>query len=170
MNRVLVIGCAGAGKSTFCRRLNEIIKKEVIYLDQYYWKPNWKETASSEWQKLVTSLASKAEWIMDGNYSNTFNIRIIKADTIIFLDFPTWKCLWRVIRRTLKYYGQVRPDMPEGCRERFDWQFCHYILTFNIRRRKKILELLDSLHDHKRIVILKNDPQVHLFLQSLIDQ
>lgn len=163
----MVLGCAGAGKTTFSRWLHDITQNELIYLDQYYWKPNWQVTETSEWEEVVSGLAAKPEWIIDGNYMSTIEVRAKRADGIIFLDCPTWKCLWRVTRRILKYHGKVRPDMPEGCRERFDWKFYHYVLTFNIRRRKKILQLLGALQDQKRIFILKNNHEVHSFLRSL---
>jgi len=163
----MAIGCAGAGKSTFSLKLHEVISRDVIHFDQYYWKPYWVETEPAQWLEVVTKLADRPEWIMDGNYGDTFDIRLERADTVFYLDCPTWKCLWRITRRILKYYGRVRPDMPEGCRERFDWPFYHYVLTYNLRRRRKMLELLNSLEDRKRIVILNSSRQIDSFLQSL---
>jgi len=59
MKRVMVIGCCGAGKSTFSRKLAEITKLETIHLDQYYWKPNWEETDKVEWKTIVTKLSNR---------------------------------------------------------------------------------------------------------------
>ena len=91
MKRVMVIGCGGAGKSTFSKKLGQLTGLEVIHLDQYYWKPNWEESDKEEWNQLATQLATKPSWIMDGNYGGTMDIRIARADTIIYLDFSTLK-------------------------------------------------------------------------------
>jgi len=116
----MVIGCCGSGKSTFSKQLKAMLNLELIHLDQYYWKPHWVESDSAEWSNKVQELANKEAWIMDGNYAGTMKWRIARADTIIYLDRSTLTCLWRVIKRTIQHYGKSRPDMPEGCKERFD--------------------------------------------------
>ena len=166
MERVMVIGCCGAGKSTLTRKLKSILKLPVIHLDQYYWKPNWVETPKDEWCKTVQSLAEQPKWIIDGNYGGTMEIRLEKADTVIFLDYPTWRCMLRVIKRIIKYKGKVRPDMVEGCRERFDIDFLHYVLVFNLTRRKSILQKIRKFEDGFNLVVLKNDSEVKQFLNS----
>lgn len=167
MKKVLVIGCCGAGKSTFSRKLHNIINLELIHLDQYYHKPNWEEPEKREWEGIVNNLVQKPSWIMDGNYKGTFDIRFKEADTIIYLDYSTLKCLWRVIKRIIKYHGTVRPDMPKGCEERFDWEFMHYVATFNSKNRKGILERLNAVNEHKKIYVFKTDKEADLFLAKI---
>ena len=167
MKRIMVIGCCGAGKSTFSRTLNSITELELIHLDQYYWKPNWEETKSVEWDKIVKGLANKPNWIIDGNYGGTMDIRIKRADTIIYLDYPTWKCLWRVTTRTVKNLGKRRFDMPSDCKERFDLNFFHYVATFNLTRRENLLAKLGSITREKKVLIFKNDNQAYHFLENL---
>ena len=167
MKKIIVIGCCGAGKSTFSRKLHDITKLELIHLDQYYWKPNWEETDKNDWQNKVQQLANKPSWIIDGNYTGTLDIRIEQADTIIYFDFPTWKCLGRVISRVLKYWGKERPDMPEGCKERFDIEFLHYVATFNIVKRRRILEKLDRLKSQKVIKIFRTDLDATQYLNHI---
>ena len=87
MKKILVIGCCGAGKSTFSKKLHKILKLPLIHLDTYYHKPNWEEPEKEDWKKIVSSLAHRKEWIMDGNFSDTFDIRIPRSDTIIYLDY-----------------------------------------------------------------------------------
>ena len=125
IKKILVIGCCGAGKSTFSTKLQSALNLELIHLDQYYHKPNWEEPEKEQWEGIVNNLVQKPTWIMDGNYKGTFDIRFKEADTIIYLDYSTLKCLWRVIKRIVKYHGTVRPDMPKGCEERFDLEFLH---------------------------------------------
>ena len=167
MKRVMVIGCGGAGKSTFSKKLGKLTSLEVIHLDQHYWKPNWTESTTTEWTKVVKDLSEKPEWIMDGNYSSTMDLRIPKTDTIIYLDYSTIQCLWRITKRILKYKGQQRPDMSVGCKERFDLEFYHYVATYNLVRRKKLLEKINRFKEEKEILVFKNDQESEAYLQKL---
>ena len=168
MQRIMVIGCCGAGKSTFSRRLHAVTGLELIHLDQHHWQPNWVEIDRIEWTKTVQKLAEKPQWIIDGNFGGTMSIRIEKADTIVYFDFPTWFCLWRVIKRIWTYHGKTRPDMTEGCPERLDFEFLHYVGTFNLVKRKAILEKLEQVKDQKVLKVFKNDRDANAFLDSLI--
>lgn len=142
MQRVLIIGCSGSGKSTLARRLEERTGLPVIHLDQEYFGPGWKEPKPSDWADTVTKLAVRESWIMDGNFSATFPVRMPRADTVIYLDQPTWRCLWRIFKRTIRFYGKVRPGSAQGCRERFDRHFLHYVAVYNSTRRPGILATL----------------------------
>jgi len=167
MNRVLVIGSCGAGKSTFSYRLKEKINIPIIHLDQEYWNSGWVETPKAEWTKKLNQLIHRPQFIMDGNYLSSLPLRLSTADTVIYLDYPTAICFWRVLKRITLNYGKRRPDSAAGCYERFDLEFLHYVLVFNLTRRKKIIQLLDNTPDHIHIVTLKNDRQVDTYLDSL---
>ncbi len=167
MKRVMIIGCCGAGKSTLSKRLGTATNLDIIHLDQYYWKPNWVETDNVEWNKVVENLANKSSWIIDGNYGGTMDMRIERADTIIYLDYPTIKCLWRITKRIVKYRGLIRPDMPKGCKERFNLKFYHYVATYNLTRRKSLLKKLVPLKKEKQILIFTNDMESEHFLEEL---
>src|SRR5882724_2173258 len=114
MNKILIIGSGGAGKSTFAERLGQVLKIEVVHLDVLYWKPGWVETPKPEWRKTVAELVKRESWIIDGNYSGTFDIRLEACDTVIFLDVARAFCLWRVLKRWMLYRHGGRPDMAEG--------------------------------------------------------
>ena len=167
MQRIMVIGCCGAGKSTFSQQLSEINGLEIIHLDQYYWQPNWVATESIEWKNTIAQLSAKSSWIMDGNYGGTMETRIEHADTIIFLNYSTAKCLWRITKRIWKYWGTERPDMTKGCKERFDLNFYHYVATYNLKRRKPLLEKLENYKNEKQILIFKNDKEANEFLSKI---
>jgi len=167
MKKIMIIGCCGAGKSTLSRKIHDITKLELIHLDKEYWQPNWTETNKAEWRKKVGDLTDKTEWIIDGNYGGTMDIRIEKADTIIYLDYPTWKCLWRVLFRTFKHFGQSRPDMNSECKERFSLEFLHYVATFRQKQGKKIAAKLKAKAGEKAIFIFRHDSEAELFLENL---
>ena len=169
LHKILVIGCCGAGKSTFSKKLQVILKLELIHLDQYYHKPNWEEPKKVEWEKRVNNLVQKPSWIMDGNYSETMDIRIKNADLIIYLDYPILKCFWRVIKRVFKYNGIQRSDMANGCKEEFDLEFLYFVLMFNIRFRKEILTKLNLVKDKKEVCVFKTDKQADKFLAQILE-
>jgi len=167
LERILVIGCCGAGKSTFSKNLKKILKLPLIHLDAHYHKPNWQEPDKNEWQKTVFSLVQKPSWIMDGNFSDSFDIRIPRADTIVYLDYSSIRCCLRVLKRNVTYYGGTRSDIAEGCKESFDLSFLKFVLNFNRRNRSNIYNRLEKLKKNKNIIVLKNDSQVKSFLSQL---
>ena len=167
LQKILVIGCCGAGKSTFSKKLQSILNLEIIHLDKYYHKPNWEEPEKAEWEKIVHTLVQKSSWIMDGNFSGTMDVRIKSADTIIYLDYPTLKCFWRVIIRIFKYHGVARSDMANGCKEQFNLEFLHFVLTFNSKNRKRFIQKLNLIKDEKKVLVFKTDKQADKFLAQL---
>src|SRR3954454_9258425 len=118
MRRVLVIGCGGAGKSTFARELGARLGLPVVHLDRLYWKPGWVPTPADEWEMVVREALAGERWVMDGNYGGTLAIRIQVADTAILLDVPRRPCVRRVVWRSLRNYGRSRDDLGPGCREK----------------------------------------------------
>ena len=167
MTKVLILGCCGSGKSSLARILNDKLKIPVIHLDQEYWNAGWEETPKEIWNLKVAELVKRSSWIMDGNYGSSLSLRLPAADTIIYLDRSTFTCLRRVIKRIRKYKGTTRPDMVAGCPERWDWDFLHYVLTFNLVRRKALLSKISSFSKDKNVHVLKSDAQIQNFLSTI---
>lgn len=167
MQKILIIGSGGAGKSTLARELAKILNLDIIHLDAFYWQPGWVETAKHEWQNMVQDFIKRESWIMDGNYSNTLDLRLPVADTVIFLDFPRLLCLLRVIQRRWQYAGKSRSDMASGCPERLTWDFLKFVWSYPVTRRPKILERLSNLAPNQQLFILHNPKQVKEFLQEI---
>lgn len=168
MNRIMVIGPGGVGKSTFSKKLCPFLQYELIHLDVLYWKAGWKRTPEAEWQNIVKEQVKKDRWIIDGNHHSTLDIRLERADTIIFFDFKRRVYLWNSIKRTLKgkFLGIKRDDIADGCPERFDSTFYGWIWNFKKRHRKEYLELLDNLKDKKNIIIFKKKKDADDFLKN----
>lgn len=167
MKRVLVIGSSGAGKSTFSRRLSEKTKLPVVHLDVLFWKPNWVETDKEQWQKIVGEALEGDSWIMDGNFSGTMPMRFEKCDTVIFLDMPRLLCIYRILKRVVTYRKGSRPDMADGCDEKFDWQFLKWVWHYPNRSRPKVQKLLAEYQNAKQIYRLKSTKEVERFLSEL---
>lgn len=158
MQKVAIIGSCGAGKSTLAVNLGKKLNLPVIHLDAYYWQSGWQETDAQKWLQIQQELIKGNSWIIDGNYSNTLEIRLAAADTVIWLDFNCYLCLWRVCQRYLKYPGKTRPDMAANCPERLNRDFIQYVWNFPRIHRSKIIDKL-AKYQHKQIIILQNPHQ-----------
>ena len=165
MNRIMVIGCGGAGKSTLARQLGEKTGLPVVHLDKLFWHPGWVESTKEEIDAKILEEMEKSRWIIDGNYNRTLPQRLEYCDTVIYLDFPRVVCLMGVLKRVISTYGTVRPDMPDGCPERFSWEFLQWVWRFNGKHRKKYYDLLAKTD--KQVYILKNRREVKHFLCSI---
>lgn len=166
MKKTLIIGSGGAGKSTFSRRLGAALGIEVIHLDRLFWSANWMETPKDEWRKKVEQILPGDSWIMDGNFGGTMEMRMEACDTIIFLDFPRLVCTYRVLKRIALYKKNNRPDMAEGCDEKFDLKFLSWIWNFSKTGKPKIEKLLDKFQNAKTVIRLKSKAEVEKFLSA----
>ncbi len=166
MQKVAIIGSAGAGKSTLAKQLGSILNLPVYHLDRFFWKPGWVPTEKADWDAFLSELVKKDLWIIDGNYGRTFDIRFQEADTIIYLDMSTLLTIYRIIKRRIMYHGKTRPDLNEGCPEKLDWEFIKWVWKFNKEKRKGILQKLENLNNEKHIYILKNRREVSAFLDT----
>jgi adenylate kinase family enzyme len=166
MQRILVIGSGGAGKSTFARQLGEITGLPVIHLDRLYWKAGWEKPTKKEWSAVIAREIAAPEWIMDGNFGGTLPERIKRADAIILLDVSRWICLWRVAMRAVRYRGRHRPDMAPGCAERFDVEFIKWIWNYPRRSKPAKMALLEASGPDQRVVIIRSRAEIKRFLEE----
>jgi adenylate kinase family enzyme len=113
------------------------------------------------------ALAAGPQWVMDGNYSNTYDIRMPRADSLVWLDFPRAICMRRVLARTVMGYGRTRPDLPEGCPERFDLAFLRYVWEFPRKHRPRIAAGIEQFGGHLRMTRLVRDGDIEGFLATL---
>lgn len=166
MKRVLVIGPGGSGKSTFARRLGQILGIEVKHLDSFYWRSGWTKPSNEDWIKTVNDLISRDSWIIDGNFGGTLPLRVERCDTVIFLDMPRLLCLWRITKRRITYRKRSRPDMAEGCHEKLDLEFIRWVWNYPNRSRPRVIKLLNENKAAKTIVWLRSKDDVERFLKS----
>ena len=164
MLKVLVIGAGGAGKTTFARALAERTGLPLIHLDTLYWSAGWTPTPNEEWDRTIERLIAGDEWIMDGNYGRTLPMRLAACDTVIFLDMPRVQSLWRVVRRSIRYRGRSRPDLPAGCPDQVTWEYIWWIWTYKKRRRPDIMRRLSAVPPGVRVVVLSSARKAREFL------
>ena len=168
MQRVLVIGSGGAGKTTFSMQLGAATGLPVVHLDALHWRAGWTAAPKDEWLQIVDEIVARDAWIMDGNYGGTLERRLAACDTVIFLDLPRLVCLQRVVRRALRYRGRTRPDMAPDCPERLNFEFVQWIWQYPRKRRPDILRRLDAVRGEKRVVILGSTHAVERFLRDAL--
>ena len=131
VQRVLIIGPCGAGKSTLATELGTRLALPVYHMDQLNWKPGWNESSKDEILAKLQQIVTTDRWLIDGTYGGTLGQRLEQADTVVYLDYPITLCIARLLRRIWTYRGRTRPDMTEGCPERFDLEFLIYLMRWN---------------------------------------
>ena len=160
MQRVIVIGCCGSGKSTFSRALHNKIGIPLYHLDMMYWNADKTTVEKNVFLKRLYAVLEKDEWIIDGNYSSTMELRMVACDTVVFLDYPVSVCLDGIKERR----GKPRSDMPWIETEE-DAEFIEFIKNYNEQQKPKVLELLEKYSD-KNIIILKSREEADSFLNG----
>lgn len=167
--RVIVTGLAGSGKSTFSLALAAKTGLPVVHLDLHFWKPGWVAPSAAEWRETQQGLLAGEAWIADGNYHETLDLRLGRADTVVFLDMPWWLCAGRAFLR-----GFRMPDeLPKGCVYSARQRLCdEWRLAFRIWRRRRSepereREIISQLGQHVTLYVLRSRRAVEEFLDGL---
>lgn len=140
----------------------------AIHLDREFWLPGWKEPDKLAWRAKVAELVARDAWIMDGDYSATWDIRVARTEAIIWLDLPRHVYFPRVVWRSLKGLGRTRPDMAEGCPEKIELKFLFdWVWNYPTRSRARTAARLDALSNEKTVLILRSRREVAAFTSGL---
>ncbi len=138
MHRILVIGPCCAGKSTLAITLAKRLGLPAFHMDKFNWQPGWVESSKDEIANRLNAIITQEAWVIDGTYGGTLPQRVARADMIIYLKFPISLCVWRLMRRIFIFRGTTRPDMTEGCPERFDLGFLFYVMRWNFGAKQRL--------------------------------
>jgi adenylate kinase family enzyme len=163
-----VLGYSGSGKSTLAQGIGSLYDIPVLHLDTVQFERNWRERERGEALEMVRTFMAKPQWVIDGNYQAfDQSARLAMADTIIFMNFSRWQCLWRVWRRYRMHRNQTRPSMAEGCNEKLDFEFIKWILYDgrDLKRRKHYAEAI--AHYAEKTVVLNNQRELDAYWQQL---
>jgi len=137
--KIIVIGCPGSGKSTFSKKLQKKLDLPLIHLDMLYWNADRTTVSREEFFRRLHSVLESEEWIIDGNYISSLELRLGHCDTVFFLDYPLELCLEGIRSRR----GKSRDDMPWVEIEE-DKEFISFVENFGKEQRGKIEKLLDE--------------------------
>ena len=162
MKKVIVIGCPGSGKSTFSEALHKITDIPLFHLDMIFWNADKTTVEKTVFLDRLFKIIQSDEWIIDGNYGSTMELRMQACDTIIFLDYPLDVCLNGIKERK----GKPRSDLPWIEPDEDDVEFLEFIKNYNSQSRPKVMELLDRF-SHKDVIIFSNRTQAEDFLSKI---
>lgn len=164
IKRVAIIGAPGSGKTTLAIKLKNIYNLPVVFLDSFYRLPNWVMRDPKERDGMILEETKKEEWIIDGTFIDTLEERVKVADLIIFLDFKTFVQIGGIFKRYFSNFGKEKEDMP-GCKEKLNPSFIGYVLSYNKKRRKYLIEILDK-YPNKKVLQFKNRNELNKWLDS----
>ena len=160
MNKIIVIGCPGSGKSTFSKELHNRTGIPLFHLDMMFWNADKTTVEKSVFKKRLLNILKLDKWIVDGNYQSTMESRLRECDTVFFLDYSLETCLEGVRARR----GKARTDMPWIEKENEeDAEFVEFIKNYRSESRSIVLALLRQ-YEHKKIYIFKERSEAEEFL------
>lgn len=160
MQKIIIIGCPGSGKSTFARKLRDTTGLPLYYLDMIWHKPDHTNVSTEEFDEKLTDILCKDKWIIDGNYNRTLEMRLAKCDTVFLLDFKTEVCLAGAESRI----GKKREEMP-WIETEFEEEFKQWILDFSKNQLPYIYEKINQYNQDKKIIIFKSRNEMDEYLK-----
>ena len=162
MKKVMIVGCPGAGKSTFARSLRDLTGLPLYYLDMLWHRPDQTNVTKEEFDERLIEIISGDHWIIDGNYRRTLRTRMERCDTVFLLDYPLELCLSGAEERI----GKKREDMP-WVETEFDGEFRQWIEDFPKDQLPAIYDLLAEYCGRKNIVIFRSREEANDYLRKL---
>lgn len=162
MNKAIIIGCPGSGKTTFAEKLQKCTDLPLYYLDAIWHKPDKTHIPREEFDQRIAEIFETPKWIIDGNYKRTIEMRMKQCDTVFLFDLPVEVCLQGVTDRV----GKKRYDLP-WLETELDPEFKQFIEDFPKDTLPYIYELIEKYKDEKRVIIFKSREEADEFIEKL---
>ncbi|MDH4442349.1 MAG: AAA family ATPase [Rhizobium sp.] len=163
----MVIGCSGGGKSTLSRKISTAFHLPYHSMDrEVFWLADWVERPRAEQREIIADIVANDKWLLDGTNPSSFDLCLPRADLIVWVRLPRWRCLLGVYRRASRFVGKHRPEMADGCVEQWpDREFLSYIWTFERRFAPRIVEEIGKHGPNVPVFTLKS----HREMARLLD-
>ncbi len=161
LRRVVVLGCAGSGKSTVAAELARRTGLPLVRLDEHYWQPGWTAPPDDAWRSKQRVMVAEPSWVLDGNYASSFDERLPYADTVVVLETPRWRCLVNVVIRARRSHGT---EVAPGCPMQVDVGLLRYVWSFPRVHRPRLEAGLATVAPDVTVVRLRSRPQARQFL------
>ena len=162
VNRVLVIGCSGGGKTTLSVELANGLGLEYISIDRdVRWLPGWTERDKQQQRDMIAELVGCDRWLMDGSGASTFDLRLPRTDLILWVRVSRYTALKGLTLRVIRNLGSVRPEMAEGCPEKLpDLNFLSYIWNFEKKHTPIFIEKIDKYGPDIPVAVLESHVEI----------
>jgi adenylate kinase family enzyme len=165
--RVIVIGSPGAEKGALARAISERLKIPCIELERLYWRPGWQKPASDEWRAQVTELAAREDWVMEGTFPSTLDIRVARADWLVYIDAPMPVCLIRKLKEMTRGRRDPKAEVAPGCPQRFNGRLLRFIWHFPTSIGPRINTIIARERRNRTIFILRTKREMDDFLAKV---
>ena len=172
MQRIVVVGTSGSGKTTVAARIAKELGLLHIELDSIHWLPNWTELPDEEFRTQVAEKITVDRWVADGNYKPVRDLLWRRADTLVWLDLPFRVVFWRVVKRTIRrvWTGE---ELWNGNKEDISALFGRYAMPVWVirtywRRKRDYPEIISNPeYAHLRLVHLRSVAETEAWLDGL---
>ncbi len=151
----MLFGRPGNGKSTFANALHKITGLPLHHLDKHFFTKNWIERDTQEFLDIQQSIVDTASWIIDGNSIKSLEMRYIRADLVLYLNYPRWLCYIRVFKRIFDKNIEI-DDRADSCPEKASLKLLKYMWTFD-QRVEKPIAYLRKKYPNTKFVKISND-------------
>lgn len=168
MHRIVVVGSPGSGKTDLSLRLGKKLGLPVVHLDVLYWKPGWRPSEPAEFRQRLAEAVAGRDWIIDGSFAElAFDLTLGSANMMVAIDRPRTLCQRRILWRSAFQRGGTRPDLPEGCPEKFDFALMREAWRYNFERRPAIEAERLKHGAGVPVVRLRSDRDIEGFLRTV---
>ena len=161
MQKILVIGCPGSGKSTFARKLRDVTGLPLYPLDLWWHRPDGTHVSRECFDEKLKAVLKTDRFILDGNYQRTLKLRLSACDTVFFFRLPVEVCLKGAMARI----GKKREDLP-WVETEFDAEFRRWIEEFPRVQLPQVYALLERYGKGKTLVIFKDRKDAAAYLAA----
>lgn len=165
VERVLVVGSPAAGKSEVARHLGELLQLPVHHLDSLYYLPGWVDQNETRWAQTLNRIVMTERWVIDGNFIESIDWRLPRADAVIWLDYDRYETVRRVAGRMLEPHIATRDGLPEGCKETWSVDFLTFAWKFTEFQRVQLATRLAGLSAQQTLVHITRPKDLRYFMR-----
>ena len=159
--KIMITGCCGSGKSTLARKLADRTGLPLLHLDMIWWRPDESHIPQEDFDRILTELTAGKRWIIEGDYSRTYEVRLRSCDTLIFLDYDEETCMAGLSQRV----GQNRSDIP-WVEQRLEQELVDLVYSYRQDKRPKLLSLLEQ-YPEKQTLIFHTRAEADAWLETI---
>ncbi|KRN30226.1 DNA topology modulation protein [Liquorilactobacillus mali] len=155
--KIIIIGNCGSGKSTLAKKIAAKLSYPLLQLDSLWHQTDYSPKAKKWFVEKQTSFMEQKNWIIEGNYRSTIDLRLKQADLIIWLKINKFKAVWRVIKRSILFRlnKKTRPEMPARFKEHFDreyWEFLKFVVSYDEKQMSELILANSTKQSHLLII------------------